>query len=180
MRRLPWTLIFAGFTLVALGCGRSEPTPSAQSTPDPDNPIIAGVPLRSLLIELKGPDPERRRSAAMSLGKAPAIHAVTPLIEALKDQDAKVRKAAARSLGVIGPEAKAAMVPLISALRDSNDEVKAAAAAAVREFGRDAKDAVPALTEMYKSTNNDLRAQAALALKRIDPDAARAAGVPEP
>ena len=57
-----------------------------------------------------------------------ARDAVPALIDALRDEDADVRRAAVRSLGWIGPEAKAALPALKKALIDNDSSIRVAAA----------------------------------------------------
>ncbi len=49
---------------------------------------------------------------------------VSELLKDLKDKRAAVRDSAARALGHIGPEAKAAVPALIEALKDENSSVR--------------------------------------------------------
>jgi uncharacterized membrane-anchored protein YjiN (DUF445 family) len=69
------------------------------------------------------------------------IPAVEPLIGVLRDEDWRVREAAASVLGKIGD--KRAVEPLIAALRDGDSDVREAAASALGEIGD--KKAIPAL-----------------------------------
>lgn len=177
-------------SLVATACGPTVHYPPKDTAPqtanpgpvstDPNNPVVSGRLLADWVKDLKSPKAETRKSAAIFLGNKGAKYAVPPLIDALRDQDATVRRAAARSLGIIGPDAKDAIMPLIGLLRDSDDLVKGAAGEALGEIGKEGKAAVPALTELYKSNNFDLRGIAGGALKKIDPEAAYQAGVPRP
>jgi HEAT repeat protein len=181
MRRFPLTLLVLG---LAIGCGR--PTVSVPPTYDTQpsastGPMASGKPLSAWVRELQSKDAAKRRSAAAFMGEAGNKHVVPHLAGALKDADAEVREAAARSLGTVGPTVREALPPLIEALKDSNDNVRGAAADGLAEFKEQAKAAAPTLTDIYKNTkNNDLRARAARALNTIDRDAAREAGVPQP
>jgi HEAT repeat protein len=170
---------------VLAGCGREdrypERPPTKATQPDPNDPLIGGRPLSWWVKELKSPDAETRRSAAAFIASPGEKHAVQPLIGALKDTDAPVRVAAARSLRILGKEtARDALPALIAALRDPDDKVKIAAAEAVTDFRFDARAAVPALEEMYKSPSSEVRVSAGRALNHIDVEAARKAGVPPP
>src|SRR5205814_6081444 len=60
------------------------------------------------------------------------------------------REAAARSLGIIGPEAKAAVPALAYALQDTNHQVCFDAANALARIG---KDSVPSLIEALRLSN---------------------------
>ena len=59
---------------------------------------------------------------------------VNSLIEKLKDPDEEVRQNAAKALGEIGPEAKAAIPALREALKDDYKAVRKAAEDALKEI----------------------------------------------
>src|SRR3954454_959052 len=75
---------------------------------------------------------------------------VKALVDALKDRDPDVRKAAAQSLGRIGRDAKAAVPALAAALDDAVVDVRGASALALGRVGPDARDAAPALARLLK------------------------------
>ena len=122
---------------------------------------------------------------------------VESLVAALKDQNEDVRKAAARTLGDMGPNAKAAVpalidglkdenlrfnaaialgqigtasiAPLIEALKDHEEDVRKSAASALGQIGPDAKAARPHLVDVLEDENAAVRASAARALGQIGP-----------
>jgi HEAT repeat protein len=96
--------------------------------------------------------------------------AVLALVEALKDKDKGVRKAAAFALGLIGQEAKPAVSALIEALKDENDSVRSYAAEALGRIGSEAKTAVLALVEALKDENKNVRVRSVEALGIIGAD----------
>lgn len=169
--------------LLPVGCGPTLITAPdvirPETSPDPNDPLLAGKPLSFWKADLKKPSAAARRSAAAALGEPKAKFAAPPLIEALKDQEADVRATAARSLGIIGPD-KDSIAALTTALRDPNPTVVVAAADALMRFKTEAKSAVPTLVELWKGKNNDIRGAAGAALNHIDREAAREAGVPQP
>ncbi len=59
---------------------------------------------------------------------------ISKLVKDLRDQRINVRAAAARALGRIGPEAKAAVPALSKALKDNNADVRRAAARALKQM----------------------------------------------
>ncbi len=81
---------------------------------------------------------------------------------------AGVRKAAATSLGIIGPEAKVAVPALTKALHDKELLVRSEAATAL---GRIGKGAVPGLIEALQDKDSEVRYDAAYALGQIGADA---------
>jgi len=111
----------------------------------------------------------------------------------------EVRVAAARSLAIVGPEARAAIpvletalhdremrvrleaatalgrigresVPaLMRGLEDTDSEIRHAAAYGLGEVGRDAQPAIPLLTQALQDTNPQVRASAAYSLTLIQP-----------
>jgi HEAT repeat protein len=104
---------------------------------------------------------------ASALGGMPAETVVPALRAALKAQDAIVRQTAAKELGEIRPEAKAAAPDLIAALKDQDASVRADAAFALRNIGPEAKAAVPALRVALKDRDENVRQAAAEALRKI-------------
>src|SRR5437667_10170142 len=86
----------------------------------------------------------------------------------LRPEAAGIRGGAARSLGIIGLEAKAAIPTLAQALRDKNRQVCWDAAAAL---GRMGKEAVPALVEALGDKMVTVRHAAAYGLGQIGPAA---------
>jgi HEAT repeat protein len=100
---------------------------------------------------------------------------VRALRENLKSDQVKLRFDAARSLGVIGPDAKAAVPELIGALRDPGPEVKMAAVFTLGEIGPAAADAVEPLMRVVNDFEKD-RGTAMMAIDaigRIGPAAGR-------
>ena len=126
-----------------------------------------------LMKELKAKDAKTRISAAEELGHIGQIKksltepAVPGLIDAMKDTDAGVRKAAADALGKVDPDVTVAVPPLVDALKDKAAPVKQAAAGALGQIGPDAKDALPALRELQKDTDRGVSRAARQAIQRI-------------
>jgi HEAT repeat protein len=100
---------------------------------------------------------------------------VRALRQNLSSDQIKYRVDAARSLGVIGPDAKAAVPDLIGALRDPDREVKMAAIFALGEIGPAAGDAVEPLMRVATDYEKDpgTAMMAIDALGRIGPAAQR-------
>src|SRR5205085_1800358 len=93
--------------------------------------------------------------AAEELGRRGAIRArdvkdaIDPLLEAIKkDSDSEVRRASAKAIGDISPEATKAVPVLTEALKDKSVAVKMAAAMALAQYGGEARSALPALREL--------------------------------
>ncbi len=74
------------------------------------------------LRRLQGESPADRWKAIESLARLGDPRAVEPIIEALSDEDWRVRQKAAWALGFIGDER--ALVPLRRALRDETEGVQ--------------------------------------------------------
>ena len=85
------------------------------------------------LRKLHAPAPHTRATAAEVLGYSRDQRAVPPLIAALQDDHAAVRKAAAEALGQLG-DARA-VDPLVAALQDESREVREGAAWALGWLG---------------------------------------------
>ena len=64
----------------------------------------------------------KQRHVAEALGDTSSELAVEPLIQALKDEDSRVRSSAASALGLIGDNR--AVEPLIGALKDEDSSIR--------------------------------------------------------
>jgi hypothetical protein len=133
-------------------------------------------------------DVRRRVADAMSNSPPPVNQAVPALVRALKDEDARVRRNAAASLGVIlhsippvpGAETResdptetaAAVTALADALRDDDAGVRTNAGEALGMIGPAAKSAAPALMDALEN-GKVKREWVDSVLKRIDPEAAK-------
>ncbi len=132
---------------------------------------VATVP--QLLAATTSVDPEVRRLAVTSL-QGLGGEAVAPFVQALKDQNADVRHAAATALGRIGLGAIDAIPQLIAAIQDADERVRASAAFSLSTFGRHAFEAVPALQKALSDTSAAVRSRAAFTLGQVGPAAKRA------
>src|SRR5437879_10710166 len=133
-------------------------TDYAAPTPEEALPHLRAV--------LKDPNPERRRTAAQSLGKIARKEAVPALMEALCDPDAGVRRHAAWALGMIGEDAVGLdRSPLASLLFDPDPGVREAAAMALGLTG-DTQTGIELLLERMREpgTPSDSKRLAAAAL----------------
>jgi HEAT repeat protein len=97
--------------------------------------------------------------------------AVPALIEALDDPDANLRQGAARTLGLIGPEARTAVAALIHALRDDQLFVRCNAADALGRIGAEPESVIPALMAAHDDPDRYMGASAVRALGRFGPRA---------
>jgi HEAT repeat protein len=124
-------------------------------------------------------DPKVRATALTELGKLGQIQkslvadAVQYMVEALKDKDAGVRVAAAKSYGMIDPDPKDAVPALLKlAKEDKEESVKVAAMEGLGSIGPGAKDANKDLREIAqanKDKKNKLTRAAQNALRSINP-----------
>jgi HEAT repeat protein len=123
--------------------------------------------------ELKAQDAKTRVSAAEEIGhigqvkKSYAEPAVPSLIDATKDSDARVRKAAADALGKVDPNVEVAVPALMAALKDKASPVRQAAAGALGQIGPDAKESLPALKELQNDSDRAVSRAARQAIQRI-------------
>jgi hypothetical protein len=100
----------------------------------------------------------------------PEAKAVVPaLIEALKDREKDVRRAAAMALEGVGPT-QMSIPPLQIALEDQEAEVRQNAATALGSFGPMARSPAPQLGKTVKDPDPKVRAAAALAFWRVQGD----------
>ncbi len=141
------------------------------AVPDPSLETSASVP--QLLAAMASRDSAVRDLAVTSLSGLGA-NAIAPFVQALQDEDAGVRQAAAVTLGQIGLGAIDAVPQLTSALSDADPRVRAAAAFALSAFGPYAMEAVPALRASLSDEFPAVRTRAAFALGQIGPAARRA------
>jgi HEAT repeat protein len=96
-------------------------------------------PLTDLLSALKAKDEAARIVAAEKLGERGPTEtgqAVEALMDTLTDRSPYVRRAAAKALGHIGSEARAAVPILRTALEDADDGVRLAAEQALKDIDR--------------------------------------------
>src|SRR5262245_42291047 len=139
----------ARFTLLVFGClVLSWNLVEAQSPKD----------LPKYIKNLTAKDPQDRIAACEGIGaigevkKVLAKDAVDPLCDVLrKDDDAKVRTAAAVALGKIEADATKATPALIQGLKDKERPVQIASANALGYIGPGAKEAVPLLKELAEA-----------------------------
>jgi HEAT repeat protein len=123
--------------------------------------------------ELKARDAKTRISAAEEIGhigqvkKSYAEPAVPGLVEATKDADAGVRKAAADALGKVDPDVELAVPALVAALKDKASPVRQAAAGALGQIGPEAKDALTPLRELQNDSDRAVSRAARQAIQRI-------------
>jgi HEAT repeat protein len=97
-------------------------------------------------------------------------------LKLLRDDDARYRQWAARTLGDLGPEP--GVVPaLIEALKDKDAEVHRLAAISLGTIGPAAKQAVSALSEALRNGDDERRQFIHEALAKIDPEAQAKASV---
>jgi HEAT repeat protein len=109
-----------------------------------------------------------RTYSAVGLGKFPREKSVLPLMEALTDDEADVRAAAAKALENFGPSAKGAAAQLAKALRDKSERVRIAAAEAmVAIIPDDPGEAVSELLDDTKSKDESIRERAATCLGTV-------------
>jgi HEAT repeat protein len=117
----------------------------------------------------------RVASALQLLG----LPAVPQLIEAMEDRNSKVRLAAVRVTGLIGPEANTAVPTLAKLVNDSNGEVRVEAVSALSIMGPNKKLAIPALIGALNDSNRGpkpgmtvyVKENAARVLGEIGPEA---------
>ncbi len=119
-----------------------------------------------LVARLGAGDEAARWEASTTLGRCEAA-AVPALEQACAADRARVRQGAARSLGLIGPEAASALPVLTAALGDPEPLVRESAAEALGRIGPSAASAVGSLIAAFADDDPYLAGAAAVALERI-------------
>ncbi len=106
-------------------------------------------------------------TASGVLGK----EAVAPLLGILQDasRDERVRHAAARGLGALGPRARAAVPQLVACVQAASGTLVFEVVLALGRIGPDARAAVPVLLEEVGHEDRLVRLAAVEALGRIAP-----------
>jgi HEAT repeat protein len=136
-------------------------------------------PFEVQIRRLRDPDPAVRVKASETLlemaaeswrrrlrgnpGPRPG-HAVPALVEALKDENVRVRRNAVEAIGLIGDRPKLAVPALIRAMEDKGvvgnenaTSVSHSAVIALRHFGVEAREAVSALLKYARSNDHSLK-----------------------
>jgi hypothetical protein len=119
------------------------------------------------LVLLLRDDDAKVREAAAQAVGQMGAAALPTLADMLAHPDKYVRRQAVWALGKLGPQAKPALTGVCRGLRDTDPRTASGAAQALGNMGADAADAVPALTEAMRGTNIVLCRLAAKALSQI-------------
>lgn len=171
--------------LRSLSAKLHDPAPATRQTAADRLAKIGPQAVPILLEALRDKDPEVRMLACSALMKAqpePAV-AIRAVVKLLKDDDPKVRRAAAWELGLANSafgleeeadETKETVDALRSVLGDQDRDVRIAAIEALASLGRKAASAGDELTEILRNRDPQLRIAAARTLLRINRDTRRA------
>jgi HEAT repeat protein len=95
---------------------------------------------------------------------------VPALIEALQDENPEVRMFVAVSLGILGPDAKAAVPDLVEMLEDKDKTAQA-----VEEIGTNGKSFLGKLFEIFTDQDDWIRSAVEWALEEMNTPEARKA-----
>lgn len=124
----------------------------------------------------KGKDTKTKVTALDELGRLGQIQykyaedAIPDLFKYLTDKDAGLRAAAARAIGLVGPDDEKTVGELVAVLKEEKDEgVKFALVVALGQLGTRAKDAVGELRNVQKTADakSKLAKQVAASIKSI-------------
>lgn len=115
-----------------------------------DNKTYVREKVKTLVKTIKGPDPDKARTAAMALMVLPQRHTIPPLVKLLKNKHPQVKQDAAWALGFCGNEDIAVYIQ--SLLSDKNPEVRREAVLALGRLG--SMQSVPVLIETLKTETN--------------------------
>ncbi len=152
---IPWLRRSAAIVLLALalvGCYGSDASVDR---------VAASAQLQRLLID---PSSEVRRTVVVAMGRIGASGSTEAIVLRLKDQDARVRQAAAWALGVLSEQASPAVgLALADALADPSHEVRLAAAQALGEMGEE-RQVTEVILLRLRSSDEAVRLAAVYAL----------------
>jgi HEAT repeat protein len=140
---------------------------------DTEEPSFRGRPLSDWVKELKAPEAEMRRQAAVALSQmGPAAKpAVNDLGNALKDEDATVRLTVVTALWRLGPDAQVVAPAVAATLKKDRDQrVRTMAAYALGKVSTSTKEVVPALLEALQDEQVGVRRVAAFVLGQLPVD----------
>jgi HEAT repeat protein len=151
----------AALALGKIGAGENEDWKSHI----PNLPKPPGVDPGSDPVPAPAPAPAAPDPAAEKLSESLRKVAVPALVKALSDPVTHVRVNAARSLGLIGPDAAEAAKALLRTLGDKDGSLRANAAVALAAMPEAAEDAVPALAKLLSDSHTSAANAAANALK---------------
>lgn len=116
--------------------------------------------VQGFMRQLNDPDPQKRRDAAIELGKiGSALHAPAMRLQMLvnRDPDPEVRKQAAMAIADIGPSARLLKGQLVKGLDDKDEQVVIAVIRALAATAPFSKEALPKLIELSQSKNLAIR-----------------------
>lgn len=151
--------------------------PLTRNKPIPQPVLNAGYDLGKQKENLHNKLFEVRESAAWALGQIGGVEVVSPLVNALKDNDPRVRETAARSLGQIHfqrdvmasidrfadtNELNKGKEQLLRSLKDKELNVRAAAAASLGNYS--SPEVASALVAMMNQDDPGVRSSAAIGL----------------
>jgi len=139
--------ICLGSSVLMGGCvqGPEPPTTEEILAARAKSPQAVREVRKPVLPEL-GPSVDLPKSAAGTLAQIGPV-AIPALKTALKDENPKVRRQAARALGQMGPAAEPAVPELTAAVEDESPEVRDAAVQALGKIGPAAAPAIPELIQ---------------------------------
>ncbi|HMF12701.1 MAG TPA: HEAT repeat domain-containing protein [Gemmataceae bacterium] len=114
---------FLACTVVIALAGCDVPSLATDETEQADPGIWYGSPVKQWILDEKEPELREQAKAYLDSIGSQQKELVPALVALLKDDDAYVRRGAARLLGQIGPNAKDALEPLEEALQDADKGV---------------------------------------------------------
>jgi HEAT repeat protein len=153
--------IYALIVVFAAGCG--------------GGPSYDDKSMSQWLKDLKGRNTGQRRDAIRALGEigkrepSASLKIVPALVEALKDSEADVRRAAPAGLAKMGPNAKGAVPSLKEALSDSDKDVRSAALQALADIDPSNPEVISTICKGLKDKDLDVRKAAVVALGSMGP-----------
>ena len=181
-----WIAVPALLIVCSCGGGGGAPSPSVKANNEEvqgkreeikaagEAPADSSSEVLRLLQSMDDLDPEVRWRSEFALGRI-SPRGIKALAAALKNDNPKVRQAAAFVLGPHGRKAKEAIPALIESLTDKEEPVRVWSAHALGDIDAEDSRVLAALTKSLRDTSTDVRRVLVTVILRIGPKAYGAA-----
>jgi hypothetical protein len=136
-----------------------------------DRLFRSAVPIQQRLVSRADAIRNKAQQELLGLNADEKKHVVVQLIPALEHEDAFVRKWAAISLALVGPDAQEAIPALLQEVSDRQKDVSQAARVALSEIGAPDTQQLPSLLRTLVNPRESVQCEAAISIGKMGPDA---------